>query len=603
MIKIYDPTDFTYTAGLFEVVDGKLRLGFIDRPLQTYERLFTSSVGFTFENDLVEFVANRLQQKDVREANATFGASYTSNINGNWGNGVLTGAGVGGPTVVGGKLDLTGATKMVQYQALNNADSLQVGCVRFKYTPNYSGAPATTRGLFCISESAASINNMIYLSHSSVGNIAILSRDSVGGSINNGIFGTFVAVAGVEVEMELNWDYTTGATRFFINGLQIGSTFVQTGTRSGTVGIFNLGAYYAGTVKADGYFNDLKIFSVVKHTENYTPGYTVTETIFLESKTVCPALTLVSPGNIQSVQTVDAVISSDTHATIGVTGMQFWYNGATWVASNETYAQSNTLADIVLYLPILSAMISYLSGPYIIMVYFGASNTQMYVESVEMIYTDQIYNTANPYFETTESIVNHGLIDFDTTEILNNGNLFKYALKKGSNWYYWNGTAWALSNSTYAQASLPADITANIETFNPDTGTSSLVRCFVHSDDGLSTPEFSELEVEYSYWGGNATAPSTCTVFGYCFDINGEPEAGKTITCIMTTPQEIYDDKLILNKILTTITDTNGTWDFNLVRSTLTGAKYKIIFSDQIFMKTYEITVPDAEYAEFVDLI
>ncbi|HUV84410.1 MAG TPA: hypothetical protein VMV86_01810 [Methanosarcinales archaeon] len=46
----------------------------------------TTTVG-TFDSDLIMFTNSSVQLKDLRPANATFYAEYSSNINGNWGDG------------------------------------------------------------------------------------------------------------------------------------------------------------------------------------------------------------------------------------------------------------------------------------------------------------------------------------------------------------------------------------------------------------------------------------------------------------------------------------------------------------------------------------
>jgi hypothetical protein len=99
----------------------------------------------------MEFVGGKAQQKDQRPADATFGANYNSNINGNWGDGVLIGTPVGGASVLGGKLDLAhNDVRYVDYDADLNADSQQTGCIRFKVTPNYTGGPPSIYYFFSI---------------------------------------------------------------------------------------------------------------------------------------------------------------------------------------------------------------------------------------------------------------------------------------------------------------------------------------------------------------------------------------------------------------------------------------------------------------------
>ncbi|MCH6577472.1 MAG: hypothetical protein IH807_06560, partial [Proteobacteria bacterium] len=125
-----------------------------------------------------------------------------------------------------GKLDLKGNTKQyVDYVATSNADSQQVGAVRFKVTPNYTGAPSTdTQFLFSISQAEGNVNNHLAVHHDiTSGNLRIAMNDQAGVS-NTVILGAWSPVAGVEVEFELNYDFNGGAQRLFLDGVQLGST-------------------------------------------------------------------------------------------------------------------------------------------------------------------------------------------------------------------------------------------------------------------------------------------------------------------------------------------------------------------------------------------
>lgn len=70
----------------------------------------------------------------------------------------------------------------------------------------------------------------------------------------------------------------------------------------------------------------------------------------------------------------------------------------------------------------------------------------------------------------------------------------KYSLSRdGIIFYYWNGSAWTVSSSTYATASTAADITANISSFPSTIGTGTLqVTTFLKSD-GTSPCEVDNL--------------------------------------------------------------------------------------------------------------
>src|SRR3990167_8172609 len=140
---------------------------------------YDTAGNFIFDSNKIEISGGLARMIDQRQTGATFGATYTSSINGNWGDGVLTGTATGGATVSGGKLDLTGSTtKYVDYNADLNADSQQIGCFRFRITPNYTGAPATGQILLHISESAGSANNLLSGYHFTDGQLRITIYNS-----------------------------------------------------------------------------------------------------------------------------------------------------------------------------------------------------------------------------------------------------------------------------------------------------------------------------------------------------------------------------------------------------------------------------------------
>ena len=87
---------------------------------------YNDAINFIFDDTKIEVIGGKAQLKN-RLVDSTFGANYNIDINGSWGDGVLTGTAFGGASVSGGKLDLTGGTvKYVEYSAVGNADSLQV---------------------------------------------------------------------------------------------------------------------------------------------------------------------------------------------------------------------------------------------------------------------------------------------------------------------------------------------------------------------------------------------------------------------------------------------------------------------------------------------
>ena len=88
------PADYTYDSNKIEIEAGIAKLK-LQNSLQSFEENFADDTGFVYDSDLAEFVGGKLQQKDKRQTDATFYASYNNDINGNWGDGILTGIPIG----------------------------------------------------------------------------------------------------------------------------------------------------------------------------------------------------------------------------------------------------------------------------------------------------------------------------------------------------------------------------------------------------------------------------------------------------------------------------------------------------------------------------
>lgn len=303
----------------------------------------------------IEIVGGLARLKDQRPTDATFHINYNSNINGNWGNGVLTGTATGGATVVGGKLDLTGSTlKFVVYDANLNADSQQVGTIRFSLTPNYSGPPSSDQAFFQVKKGVGELVNLWGISHlSGTGNLKLFGYNSVGVLIISVVvIAGWAPVAGVEVEMELNYDITAGITDFFLNGIKQGSTITNTYTRDSNINSLALGTDVTHTLTANFKIDDIVIFSKKQHTANYTPGESISETIFSKNN---PSLFKISGFEMDALEkfvetTSDTTgnVNDEIKYTLNVNGQDKYHDGTAWVDSDSTYAQANTPEEIEL---------------------------------------------------------------------------------------------------------------------------------------------------------------------------------------------------------------------------------------------------------------
>lgn len=106
------------------------------------------------------------------------------------------------------------------------------------------------------------------------------------------------------------------------------------------------------------------------------------------------------------------------------------------------------------------------------------------------------YPTSNPTVTNNAGFVFSGtVITFTETATKPAGTAIKYILSTddGSTWEYWNGSAWVTSDTTYAQSSSGADVSANIGMI-ASSGTLK-VRAFLNSDS-TATPQLDNIYIE-----------------------------------------------------------------------------------------------------------
>lgn len=492
---------FTYDNTKSEFVGGVCRQK-LNAVTESYIQPFTSDVGFTYDNTKAEFTAGVCRQTDQRPANATFGATYTSSINGNWGGGTLTGTAFGGATVGGGKLDLKGGTvKYVDYSGTGNAGSPQVGCIRFKYTPNYSGVPSSDQNMFCISLGLDNDNNSLVIRHNSVtGNIFLRTCNSTGNYIDANVqVGAWSPVSGTEYEIEYNYDFTAGAGRIFINGVQIGSTTTSTGTRTSSIGNIRIGNFNTSNFTANFEINDFEIFSTVQHTANYTSGYVLPEYIYSESVVIAPIQSY-----LYNIVSLDVPTITETNAPHYVVNGYYWDGGA-WSTTSNTYATSMSYAQWVSNIATFPA--GQLSTGAIIKTIFQSGNILSSIDSILFTINENHYVTTTVTTPELEYTGAGMLVSFDvftTTEV--GSPQYTLQIGRSGNYLYWSGSAWVTSNGTYAQSNDKVTFQAHVATL--DVSGEVYGQFKIHFTDSNTISSISALEATLTgqeYSGSNPT--------------------------------------------------------------------------------------------------
>jgi len=590
-IDFTDPTKIDFNLDEIDISGGKAKLALQQGDVDFTEN-FTDDTDFTYDSGKAEFSGGQVQQKDQRPSNAIFGVTYTNNINGSWGDGTLSGSGNGGASVSGGKLDLAhNDVRFVDYDADGNADSQQTGCIRFKLTTNYSGAPGSVQTFVITSKAAGDATNAIKIYQSST-LLFIVINNNVGGTIISNAE-TWNPVIATPYEIELNWDITTGATRLFVDGEQLGSTLTNTGTRSSDIGLLRVGADTGGLNSSNFFIDDLIIFDSVQHTANYTPGYSVPDYKYIKNPTVLPEMEHAGDGTIKLFNSLSVTYSGTIGILleIGRSGNKLYWDGDSWEISSDPYTQytdPTTFNTNCGSLPVNGEKY----GQFTIV--FFDSNTQSSVDELTAnINVDIGYLTTNPYGKIKTGFRTDELQAFIETATKTGSDEIKWILENDGDYYYWNGSAWTIGSLQYSNASTASDINDNRSSL-VDSSSLWYVYFFLHSDDGLTTPELDNLQIDYSY-AGEPDEIETCIVWGYYLDGQGNPLTS-TITARLNKHTVQYKNYTTIKKTdIEIIPDDSGYCEVelieteNMVSSDNDDVKYVLDFGNG---STIDIEIP-----------
>lgn len=222
----------------------------------------------------------------LKKQEPNFYASLSTTVNAEVAGGSGTGVATGSPTFSSGSLDCSGgAGKYVTYDGTSNADFAQIGCIRIQVKIDEADLkPAGHFHIFTIAKSSVSDINLITLKYDTSGIFRLTVKDSGGSTaindvvVSNRLSGRNQLAQDKFVELELNYNFTAGVTRLFVDGVQgVDSngdavTITTTCTRDTNIDLIRVGTDRAASTNSDGLFNHFMIFNSVQHTENYKPS-------------------------------------------------------------------------------------------------------------------------------------------------------------------------------------------------------------------------------------------------------------------------------------------------------------------------------------------
>ena len=308
---------------------------------------YDNALDFTFDNSVIEIAGNQAKLKNIQPANSTFFANYNTNINGTFGDGVLTGTATGGAVAANGLLNCKGATlKYVDYASQDNSDTgLNIGTVRFIYKPDYTGAPANNTGMFSLGKNSGN-KNLLRVWHNTGNQVQYQVFDSASVQILSANFGVFSFTAGQSYEIEFNYDFVAGATRLFIDGIKIGNTNLSTGSRSNDQDIIRVGSDILAGYVSDAEFDNFILFNTVQHTANYTPTGIVPSVYSIADPFILTNEQISASELLTFTEVITALVGSDDIRYIAqISGSDFYWDGANVSSSDGTLSQSMSAAD------------------------------------------------------------------------------------------------------------------------------------------------------------------------------------------------------------------------------------------------------------------
>ncbi len=499
---------------------------------------------------------------------------------------------IGSPSILNGKLEIESGDG-VKFDDHLNILNVNEGCIRVRFT---KGTETTyNSGIFRVSTAT---NNQIRIDHTvSNDRLEVQLRNSSGSSV----FNEFIAIGsydiGDELEIEVNYKTGTGdgLVNFYVDGVKQHESTGLTWARN-TTNVTLMACGFNGAYASLCKLRDLYIGDTVENTgATYTSPVTYPDARYLETFVESPTETAngAVAGTLQSIDDFTVVHNGIPHFTFGdAGGTHYWWTGSTWTISDKSYAQSNTHEDLLTYLtyfPFPDGTTQFRYG-----IVFCECGTQMYVDSLDIEYTYQIYSTTNPTVvpNSTFRTSNWESISATTTET--GSDAVKFIAIAGAQDRWVTGGSADNSDGTYAQSSTLAELTSDISDLI-STSVSSTAKIFLHSDDGLTTPSIDLLAITYNL------APlepvlTACSFDGYIYDHDG-PLASELVQIrpfqgfINSTALHKYEWKTLGT------TDAKG-WFTADIYVQATSAYWEM----KVGTQRYKFQLPDSGEADFSNL-
>ncbi len=279
-----------------------------------------------------------------------------------------------------------------------------------------------------------------------------------------------------------------------------------------------------------------------------------------------------------------------------------YWSGAAWVVSSG-YAQSNSSTTINSNISTFPITLSGIK----VRVYLHSNDgsTTPSIDNLVINYDDELYPITNPIIYPTTAI-NAASISAFVASIVSSGlDSVRFTISVDGVEYYWDTLDWVTS-SGYAQTNTAAEINTNIDLLDLGSGALVMPIAYLHSNDGTTTPELSLIQLTYILAASPPDTIDTCVVWGYMFDLSGDPVEGVLVSAKLPSNTYYKDNILVGKNRLSTLTDVNGYWQLELIETenmSPNTTQYKFVFSGIGMGKTEYKSVPSISSIEYNDLV
>lgn len=504
--------DFTspsdYTLSNISISDAVASLSLVANPGQTFSQPFTSSSGFTFNSSYTSITGGILSQiaQDITP-------TLTNAVNGTTGTGSFT-------KTSGGTGYNAGCSSV---QTITGNGYVQV-------TAPTTGTIGMVFGLSTESNPEGNYQNL---------NFAVNFNGST----------AQVYELGISVGSPIS--YTAGD----LFQITVNNTVVNY-LKNGTI-------FYTSLTAAT--------FPMYFGCSLYTPSTTLTgillqnaATTYLGDVITFPEFTYSGLGSI--IEFTGFTTGGDVNAPGYVLNGQYW-NGMAWVSSNNTYAQSNPLTTVNMYIEQLPN-----NNSLTIKVITTNGNSAMSITGpLTVTYSGQIYPTSGGTIQSNSSFSAQEVLTFASQFSESGSDSVTFALGVNGQLMYWNGSAWANSNGTFSQTNSVSVLNTNASTLLTVNSNVEVFALLV-SGTGSTTPNITNMKVQYSFGAIEPTAPVTTIVFGFLRDIQCNPISGATIvfSLINLIPNAYMaaNEHVLMYSSVTATTDVNGYFEQPVIATT-----------------------------------